>query len=255
MPKPIFIKSAGELETLRQAGKILAAIMAELSRSLKAGMTTSQVNAIAEQLMASQHVQPAFKGYRGYPASVCVSINQEVVHGIPGKKVIRDGDLVSLDAGIIFEKYFSDMAVSIGIGSGNHERERLLAVTQEALRRGIAQAQVNHHLSDISYAIQSWVEAQGFSVVRDFVGHGIGRYLHEEPEIPNFGPPHCGVILKEGMVLAIEPMVNIGTWETKILADGWTVETFDGKPSAHFEHTIAVTAKGPEILTQESVKR
>lgn len=250
MPKPILIKSAGELEILRRAGKKLAAIMAELSRSLKSGMTTSQVNAVAEQLMASQHVQPAFKGYRGYPASICVSINQEVVHGIPGKRIIREGDLVSLDAGILSENYFSDMAVTVPIGKLATERERLLEVTREALARGIAQAKTGDHLSDISYAIQSWVEAQGFSVVRDFVGHGIGRSLHEEPEIPNFGPPHCGPVLKEGMVLAIEPMVNAGSWETKILDDGWTVATADGKSSAHFEHTVAVTPGGPEILTQ-----
>lgn len=250
MAKQILIKSSSELATLRRAGKILAALMADLSRSLKSGMTTSQVNAIAEQLMAAQNAKAAFKGYRGYPASVCVSINQEVVHGIPGKRVIRDGDIVSLDAGIIFEDYFSDMAVTVGVGKLDPDRQRLLEVAKEALASGISQAKAGNHLSDISYAIQNWVESQGFSVVRDFVGHGIGRCLHEEPEIPNFGPPHCGPILKEGMVFAIEPMVNIGTWETKILEDGWTVETLDGKPSAHFEHTVVVTAGAPEVLTQ-----
>jgi methionyl aminopeptidase len=250
MAKQLLLKSPGELEILRAAGKILAKIISELSCSLKSGMTTSQVNAIAEQLMSSYQVAPAFKGYRGYPASVCVSINQEVVHGIPGKKVIQDGDLVSLDAGIIYKNYFSDMAVTVGIGSLEPKQKKLLEVTREALSRGIAQARVNNRLSDISFAVQSWVESQGFSVVRDFVGHGIGRQLHEEPEIPNYGPPHCGPVLKEGMVLAIEPMVNIGTWEIKIMEDGWTVETLDGKPSAHVEHSIAITANGPEILTQ-----
>jgi len=249
MARLIPIKSASELEILRQAGKILAKIIAELSCSLKSGMTTAQVNAIAEQLMSAYRVQPAFKGYRGYPASVCVSINQEIVHGIPGAKVIRDGDIVSLDAGIIHENYFSDMAVTVGVGILEPRKKKLLEVAQDALARGISQAQVNHHLSDISFAIQSWAEGQGFSVVRDFVGHGIGRNLHEEPEIPNFGPPHCGPILREGMVLAIEPMLNMGTWETKILEDGWTVETLDGSASAHFEHSIAITATGPEILT------
>ncbi len=250
MAKKILIKSPGELETLRKAGKILSTILGELSCSLKSGMTTSQVNAIAEQLMSASKVAPAFKGYRGYPASVCVSINQEVVHGIPGKRVIREGDIVSLDAGIIYENYFSDMAVTVGIGKLDPLRQKLLEVARTALEKGIEQARVNQHLSDISFAIQSWAEANGFSVVRDFVGHGIGRSLHEEPEIPNYGPPHCGPLLKEGMVFAIEPMVNLGGWETKILDDGWTVETWDGKPSAHFEHSVAITAEGPLVLTQ-----
>jgi len=212
-------------------------------------MTTAQVNMIAETLMDGYKVIPAFKGYRGYPASVCVSVNQEVVHGIPGKKIITDGDIVSLDAGIIFEEYYSDMAVTVGIGKVDEPRQRLMRTAQEALSRGIEQARAGNFLGDISHAVQAHAQAQGFSVVRDFVGHGIGRRLHEEPEVPNYGEPHSGPQLKAGMVLAIEPMVNMGTWETKILKDGWTVETFDGKPSAHFEHSVAITPLGPEILT------
>jgi len=200
-------------------------------------------------LIADRHVLPAFKGYRGYPCCTCISVNQEVVHGIPGKKIIHDGDIVSVDLGIIYQGYFSDTAVTLAVGEISPELQTLLDVTKEALHRGISQAKVNNHLSDISFAVQSYAESNGFSVVRDFVGHGIGKNLHEEPEIPNYGPPHVGPVLKAGMVLAIEPMVNLGTWQTKILDDGWTVETLDGKPSAHFEHTVAVTAEGPRILT------
>ncbi len=227
----------------------MAEIVKDLLRSLKCGMTTKDVDAVCEKLIAERNVKPAFKGYRGYPACVCVSINEEVVHGIPGPKVIRDGDIVSLDIGIIHNGFFSDTAVTVGVGSISPELNNLLQVTERALQIGIAQARVNNHLSDISNAIQNFVESKGYSVVRDFVGHGIGRNLHEEPEIPNFGPPHQGPVLETGMVLAIEPMVNMGAWQTKILDDGWTVETLDGKPSAHFEHTIAVAQDGPRILT------
>jgi methionyl aminopeptidase len=247
--KQIKIKNAHEVELLARAGRILSAIIKELVRSLKSGMTTAQLDTMAEALIKANNVLPAFKGYRGFPACICASVNQEVVHGIPGTKVIHDGDIVSVDMGIIYEGYYSDTAVTVGVGNIGQELERLLGVTQEGLECGIAKAQVGNRLSDISFAIQSYVESSGFSVVRDFVGHGIGQNLHEEPEIPNFGPPHRGPILQEGMVLAIEPMVNMGTWQTKILDDGWTVETLDGKPSAHFEHTVAITAVGPQILT------
>lgn len=245
----IKIKSPEEIEACAQAGRLLAGIVKDLIRSLKSGMTTGEVDAICERLIAKNHVKPAFKGYRGFPSCACVSINEEVVHGIPGPKVIRDGDIVSVDIGIIHNDFFSDTAVTVGVGSLPPELNDLLQVTEMALQVGIAQARVNNHLSDISNAIQNFVELKGYSVVRDFVGHGIGRNLHEEPEIPNFGPPHQGPVLEAGMVLAIEPMVNMGAWQTKILDDGWTVETLDGKPSAHFEHTIAVTKKGPRILT------
>lgn len=245
----IKIKSGEEIETLHQGGKILSSIIKELKCSLESGMTTARIDAVIEGLIAEHNVQSAFKGYRGFPACTCVSVNQEVVHGVPGQRVIRDGDIVSIDVGIIYKDYYSDMAVTIGVGDISRKAQELIDVTRESLNKGIARAQVNNHLSDISFAIQSFVEAHDFSVVRDFVGHGIGRSLHEEPEIPNFGAPHRGPVLKEGMVLAIEPMVNMGTWQTRITPNGWTVETMDGKSSAHFEHTLAVTREGPKILT------
>lgn len=249
--KPISIKTPEEIEALRRAGKVLASIIKELKRSLKIGMTTQAIDEKAEELIREHGSRPAFKGYRGFPACSCVSVNREVVHGIPGKRIIKDGDIVSIDVGIVVNNYFSDTAFTLGLGNISSDLKRLLSVTQEALYKGIAQAVVDHHLSDISYTIQDYVESHNFSVVRDFVGHGIGRSLHEEPEVPNFGPPHQGPLLKEGMVLAIEPMVNMGTWQTETLGDGWTVVTKDGLPSAHFEHTIAITKSGPEVLTRE----
>jgi len=246
----IRIKTPAEIDILRKAGKILASVIGELQRSLKSGMTTKDVDGHAEKLIRAHNVLPAFKGYRGFPGCVCISVNEEVVHGIPGPKVLKDGDLVSLDVGIIHDDYYSDTAVTVAIGKIDAVRQSLLTVTRESLYQGIAQARPNNHLSDISAAVQEHVEKNGFSVVRNFVGHGIGRELHEEPEIPNFGAPHQGPVLKEGMVFAIEPMVNMCQYHTKILKDGWTVVTEDGKPSAHFEHTIAITSKGPEILTQ-----
>ena len=213
-------------------------------------MTTRQIDVMAEELMAARHVRPAFKGYRGFPGCICVSINDEVVHGIPGDRVVDEGDIVSIDAGVIYQDFYSDMAVTIGIGKVDPARCHLMEVTRESLLKGIACAQPGRHLSDISHAIQTYVEERGFSVVRDFVGHGIGRNLHEEPEIPNFGPPHQGPVLEPGMVFAIEPMINMGDWQTRIQDNGWTVETMDGKPSAHFEHTVAVTNDGSRILTE-----
>ena len=249
--KPISIKTPEEIEALRRSGKVLASIIKELKRSLKIGMTTKEIDEKAEELIRAYGSQPAFKGYRGFPGSSCVSVNREVVHGVPGQRVIKDGDIVSIDVGIVVDGYFSDTAFTLGFGNTSTDLKKLLSVTQEALYKGIEQAVVDHHLSDISYAIQNYAESHNFTVVRDFVGHGIGRALHEEPEIPNFGSPHQGPILKERMVLAIEPMVNMGTWQTKTLSDGWTVVTKDGLPSAHFEHTIAITKSGPEILTKE----
>ncbi len=247
----ISIKTPEELAVLREAGKILAGIVTELKGSLKSGIKTKEVDAIAEELISARKVVPAFKGYRGFPGCVCISINNEVVHGIPSDRVVREGDIVSLDVGIVYKGYYSDTAVTVGIGKIKPEWQKLLKVTEESLNLGIEAAKVDNHLSDISHAVQKFVEANGFSVVREFVGHGIGRQLHEEPEVPNFGPPHCGPVLKEGMVLAIEPMVNLGTAYTRILEDGWTVSTQDGEPSAHFEHTIAITRKGPEIFTKD----
>lgn len=246
----ISIKTPQELQVLREAGKILAQIRDELKRSLKPGITTKEVDILAESLIAQHKVLPAFKGYRGFPGCICMSINEEVVHGIPGSRKLKEGDIVSMDIGIIYKNYYSDSAVTAGVGSIGQGLQRLLDITKASLYKGIDQVRSGNHLSDISHAIQQFVEANGFSIVREFVGHGIGRRLHEDPEIPNFGPPDQGPVLEEGMVFAIEPMVNLGSWQTRILEDGWTVVTRDGKPSAHFEHCVAITDKGPEILTE-----
>jgi methionyl aminopeptidase len=246
----IRIKNANEVDILRKAGKILSSIVVQLQGSLTSGMSTKDIDIKAEELIRQNKVAAAFKGYRGFPGVSCISVNEVVVHGIPGKRIIKDGDIVSLDIGIIHEGYYSDTAVTVPVGNVSPEIRRLLDVTESSLARGIEQARVGNRLSDISFAVQSFVEMHGFSVVRDFVGHGIGRQLHEEPEIPNYGRPGQGPVLAEGMVFAIEPMVNMGTHRTRILSDGWTVVTEDSQPSAHFEHTIVITPKGPEILTQ-----
>ena len=247
----ISIKTKDEIAVMREAGGILSEIIDKLHSSLKIGMSTKDIDDEAQKLFNQYKVTSAFKGYRGFPASVCISLNQEVVHGIPSEsRILKDGDLISLDVGIIHKNYYADTAISVGLGQVSDQIKKLLDVTRESLYQGIAQAKVNNHLSDISHAVQTHVESHGFSVVREFVGHGIGRRLHEDPEIPNFGSAHQGPVLKEGMVFAIEPMVNMGTWQTRILGDGWTVVTSDGKPSAHFEHTILVTENGPEILTK-----
>lgn len=246
----IKLKTPQEIKILQKAGRILSSIVQDVTRSLKPGMTTREIDAIAEKLIADHNVLPAFKGYRGFPACCCISVNEEVVHGIPGSKVVREGDIVSIDVGIIYRDYYSDTAVTVGVGKINPKLQELLDVTKRALYEGIAQARVGNKLGDISRAVQDYVEARHFSVVRDFVGHGIGKNLHEAPEVPNFGLAHTGPDLQEGMVLAIEPMVNVGTWKTKIREDGWTVVTLDGQPSAHFEHSLAITADGPLILTE-----
>ena len=246
----IRIKTAQELRTLREAGKILAGIVARIKSSLKIGMTTREVDLFAEQFIREAGVLPAFKGYHGFPACACVSVNEQVVHGIPGDRVMKSGDVVSIDIGIIHQKYFSDMAVTVGLGELEASLQKLLDVTRQALYKGIAEAKNGSRLGDLSHEIQAYVESKGFSVVRDFVGHGIGRELHEDPEIPNYGHQGTGPVLKPGMVFAIEPMVNMGGHQTKMLEDGWTVVTSDHRPSAHFEHTIAVTEDGPVIYTE-----
>jgi methionyl aminopeptidase len=235
---------------MRQAGKILARMITKLEGFVKAGVSTQEIARLAEELAAQENITPAFKGYRGYPAVICTSVNEEIVHGIPSDRKLKDGDIVSLDMGINHQGYFCDAAVTIAVGKIDARVKKLMEVTKKSLSEGIKQAKVNNHVSDISYAIQNYAERNGFSVVRQFVGHGIGRDLHEEPEIPNFGRPHQGVQLKSGMVLAIEPMVNMGSWESEIKEDGWTAVTKDKRPSAHFEHTVAVTEEGPEILTR-----
>lgn len=243
------LKSEEDLEMMRKSGRILAKIMKKLQGEVMAGITTAQIDSLAQEFMHKEDAVPAFKGYKGFPASACVSVNEEIVHGIPTGRQLKEGDIISLDLGINYKGYFSDAAVTLGVGRISSRAKKLIETTKKALSEGIRQAKVNNRLSDISYAIQKYVEKNGFSVVRQFVGHGIGTQLHEEPEIPNFGLAHQGPVLKNGMVLAIEPMVNMGTWESMILDNGWTAVTKDGLPSAHFEHTVAITDKGTEILT------
>jgi methionyl aminopeptidase len=246
----IRLKSEEELAMLKEAGSILARIMEKLRRAVKPGITTQEIDNLALSLMEQEKVTPAFKGYRGFPANICVSINEEVVHGIPGERALKEGDIISIDAGLNFKGFFSDCALTVPVGKIDSRKKKLIEVTKNALYQGIKQARVNNCLYDISYAIQRHVESNNFSVVRQFVGHGIGRSMHEEPEVPNFGKPHQGAKLLSGMVLAIEPMVNAGTWQTVIGDNGWTAVTKDCLPSAHFEHTVAITAKGPKILTE-----
>ena len=246
----IIIKSPREIEHLKRSSAIVAEVFQELKKVIEPGITTHELDQMTEKIILSRGGTPAFKGYRGFPASLCVSINEEIVHGIPGQRKVKEGDIVSLDVGVNLKGYFGDGAITLPVGEVDREAKRLLEVTERALYVGIEKAKVGNRLFDISYAIQAWVEGQGFSVVRDFVGHGIGRDLHEEPQIPNFGSPHQGPRLEKGMVFALEPMVNEGTYEVKILSDGWTVVTVDGKRSAHFEHTIAITEKGAEILSK-----
>ena len=243
------LKSEKDLEMLRKSGRILSRIMRRLQSSVTAGMTTADIDVMAGELIEKEKVLPAFKGYKGYPANICTSINEEVVHGIPSDVKLAEGDILSLDLGVNYEGFFSDMAVTVPVGRINSRLKRLLEVTKSSLSEAIKYAKVDNRLSDISSAVQDYVERNGFSVVRQFVGHGIGRALHEEPEIPNFGKAHQGVILRHGMVFAIEPMVNMGSWECVIRDNGWTAATKDGQPSAHFEHTVAITDKGVEILT------
>lgn len=246
----VSLKSPQEIELMAEAGRILKRILERLKTCVAAGRTTGEIDELAAELARKEGVSPAFKGYRGYPANICVSVNEEVVHGIPSyARELNPGDIVSLDFGVCYQGYFADAAITLPVGKIDSSRRKLIRVTREAMRRAIRQAGPGKYLGDISYATQRYVESCGFSVVRQFVGHGIGRCLQEEPEIPNFGESHQGLLLKEGMVLAIEPMVNMGGWEVEVLDDGWTVVTKDRLPSAHFEHTVAVTRNGPEVLT------
>jgi methionyl aminopeptidase len=243
------LKSEKDLEMLRKSGKILARVLKKLQEFIKPGVSTAEINNLTERLILAENAVPAFKGFKGFPASICTSVNEEIVHGIPGERRLSEGDIISLDLGINYEGYFSDAAITLVVGRVSPQKKKLVEVAKRALSEGIRQARPENHLSDISYRIQDYVEKNGFSVVRQFVGHGIGYSLHEEPEIPNFGRPHQGPVLKSGMVFAIEPMVNMGTWESEILDNGWTAVTKDRLPSAHFEHTVAITENGPEILT------
>ena len=248
----IVCKSPSEIERMRAANALVADVLAELGALVAPGVTTQDLDATAERLVRQRGAEPAFKGYRGYPATLCASVNEQVVHGIPSARRLVEGDIVSLDMGVKLNGFFGDSAITVAVGDVSDDVRRLLRVTEEALERGIEQVQAGGRISDIGHAIQQHVEAQGFSVVREFVGHGIGASLHEEPQIANYGEPGRGPRLAEGMVLAIEPMVNMGRPAVKVLADGWTAVTRDGSLSAHFEHTVAVTKDGPLVLTSRT---
>ncbi|MBW2057036.1 MAG: type I methionyl aminopeptidase [Deltaproteobacteria bacterium] len=245
----IQIKSRDEIAILRKSNRIVARVLRHLKEITSPGRTGTDLDRIAERMIHGMGGVPAFKGYRGYPANICVSVNEQVVHGIPDSRVFEEGDIVSLDLGVIYRGYVGDAAITFPVGTVDPESNRLLEVTETALMKGIEQAREGNRLFDISHAIQSHVEANGFSVVRDFTGHGIGRQMHEDPQIPNFGRAGTGDRLRAGMVLALEPMVNAGDWRVRVLDNGWTVVTADGKRSAHFEHSIAITDGEPEILS------
>jgi len=245
----IKLKSAAEIARMREAGRILAQVMEQVRQYIRPGVTTAELDALAEELIRQRGAIPSFKGYRGFPATACISVNEEVVHGIPGPRVLREGDIVSLDMGTIWQGYQADMAITVGVGEISPEARRLIEVTQEALRAAIAQAHPGKRLGDISWAIQRTAERHGYNVVREYTSHGIGREMHEDPQILNFGRPGRGIRLRRGMTFALEPMLTMGDWHTRVLDDGWTVVTADGKLSAHFEHTIAIGENGPEVLT------
>jgi len=246
----IILKSPQEIEKISHACRVVAMTLIYLKDKVDPGVTTQELDRLAEEFMVKQGARPAFKGYRDFPCTICTSINEEVVHGIPSKKHLEEGDIIGIDVGAVVEGYFGDAAITFPVGKIAPNVQRLLEVTEQALYEGISQAYPGNRLSDISHAIQERAEAAGFGVVRDFVGHGIGKNLHEDPQVPNFGLPGQGPRLKEGMVLAIEPMINMGGAPVKVLEDNWTVVTQDGSLSAHFEHTISVTPQGPVILTK-----
>jgi methionyl aminopeptidase len=245
----IVLKSPQEIKVMRSACQIVAETLCLLRQAVKPGVVLLELNALAEKEAVKHKAKTAFKGYSGYPYSLCCSVNEQVVHGMPSARQLLEGDILSLDFGVLYQGFYGDAAITVPVGEITQEAHRLIKVTEESLYKGIAAATVSNRLSDISFAVQSHVEGCGFSVVRDFVGHGIGRQLHEGPQIPNYGAPGRGPHLKAGMVLAIEPMINQGSYEVQVLQDGWTAVTIDGNLSAHFEHTVAVTDNGPEILT------
>jgi methionyl aminopeptidase len=249
----IILKSPDEIARLRRAGRITALTIERLLEEVRPGITTADLDRIAEKSMRGEGATPSFKGYRGFPASICTSLNEEIVHGIPGKRVLIEGDILKLDVGAVWEGYHGDSAVSIFVGEPLSDvAEKLVAVTRDSLDAGIAQLRVGGRLSDVGYAVQHVAEGAGFTCVREYAGHGVGRALHEDPQVPNYGDPGRGPVVKPGLVIAIEPMVNVGGWRTRVLGDRWTVVTADGSLSAHFEHTIAITEDGPEVLTLRS---
>jgi methionyl aminopeptidase len=249
----IVCKSAAEIERMRAANALVADVLAELATMVAPGVTTADLDAAAERLVRAGGAEPAFKGYRGYPRTLCASVNEQVVHGIPSARALVEGDIISLDMGVKLNGFYGDSAVTVPVGRVSEVAATLLRVTQESLEKGIEQVRLGGRISDIGHAIQRHVEAHGLSVVREFVGHGIGSALHEEPQIANYGEPGRGPRLAEGMTLAIEPMVNVGRPAVKVLSDGWTAVTKDGSLSAHFEHTVAVTKNGPLVLTRRTV--
>ncbi len=246
----VILKQPEEIEKIRTGGLIVAEILGELKSTVKPGVTTKELNKLAEDLSRRKKVRPAFKGYMGYPFSLCTSINEEVVHGLPSDRILVEGDIISLDFGVYYQGYYGDAAITVPVGKVSENASRLMQVTENGLCDAIKEARVGNRLGDISFAVQNRVEAAGYSVVRDFVGHGIGRGLHEDPQIPNFGIRGRGIELKAGMVLAIEPMVNEGVYQVEVLPDAWTVVTKDAKLSAHFEHSVAITENGPDILSK-----
>jgi methionyl aminopeptidase len=247
-------RSAAELDRMREAGRLVGEVLTELAAHVAPGVTTADLDRLAEKRIAQAGAIAAFKGYHGYPATICASINEEVIHGIPsGRRVLNEGDVISIDVGASLDGYYGDSAITLPVGQVSEQTATLLRVTEEALYKAIEKVQPGGRVSDIGHEVQKHVEAYGFSVVREFVGHGIGQRMHEEPQVPNYGEPGRGPRLTEGMVLAIEPMVNAGKAAVKVLADGWTAVTRDGSVSAHFEHTVAVTADGPRILTAREV--
>jgi methionyl aminopeptidase len=249
----ISLKSAHEIALMREAGHIVAEVLAGIQEAVAPGTTTADLEGVADSIIVGKYQAiPSFKGYRGFPGMICASINEEIVHGIPGARVLREGDIVSVDVGVIYKGYHGDAAITVAVGEIDAVSRRLMDVTAESLRVGIAAAVPGNWTSDISKSIQEYVEGQGFSVVREYTGHGIGRQMHEDPQIPNYFDPRVGgrIRLRPGMTFALEPMVNVGGWRTRVLDDAWTVVTADGTRSAHFEHTVAVTKNGPEILTR-----
>ncbi len=248
----IIVKSAEEIAAMREAGKIVAEVLNILTGQIMAGMKTKELDAIAAREAVKRGATPSFKGYRGYPASLCVSINDEIVHGIPGNRVIREGDVVSLDFGVIYKGFQGDAATTVGIGEVEARARALMDAGRGSLEAGIRAAREGNRLGDISSAIQKHAEFMGFSVVREYTGHGIGREMHEDPLVPNFGVPGTGPVLKKGMTLALEPMLNAGDFRTRTMPDGWTVRTADGSLSVHYEHTVAITDGEAEVLTRPS---
>jgi methionyl aminopeptidase len=242
-------KSKTEIEKMRSAGQIVGQVLKQLTRMVEPGITTRDLDQEAERIIRAAGAYPTFKGYHGYPASICASVNDEVVHGIPGDRKLKEGDIIGIDCGATYQGYVGDSAVTVPVGVVGEELEKLLEVTRQSLYQAIEQCQVGNRLGDVCHAVQAYVEPRGYSVVQNYCGHGIGRAMHEDPQVPNYGEPGKGLVLREGLVLAIEPMINLGRHHTKQLKDGWTVVTVDGRPSAHFEHTVAITQEGPQILT------